>query len=88
MKVISNEQTLRNESLILLLYEVESIINQRPLRKVSDDPNDWEAHTANYLLLLQASPMCNQVCLTNTICMLNIDSTSYNIWQMCVGNDG
>ena len=34
--------------------EVESIINGRPITKVSDDPKDCEALTPNHLLLLRA----------------------------------
>ena len=57
MNAISKEQTLDDEGLITLMCEVESIINGRPLTKVSDDPNDWEALTPNHFLLLRAGPM-------------------------------
>ena len=57
MNAISKEQTLDDEGLTTLMCEVESIINGRPLTKVSDDPNDWEALTPNHLLLLRAGTM-------------------------------
>ena len=50
------QQTLTDESLQTLLCEVESIINSRPLTKVSDDVNDLEALTPNHLLLLKSTP--------------------------------
>ena len=57
-KVLSGlrkEQVLDDEGLQTLLCEVESIINGRPLTKVSDDPRDVAALTSNYLLLLKSN---------------------------------
>lgn len=54
MKALLKEQTLDDESLNTLMCEVESIINGRPITKVSDDPKDLEALTPNHLLLLRA----------------------------------
>jgi len=50
------EQPLDDEGLLTLMCEVESIINGRPITKVSDDPKDLEALTPNHLLLLRAGP--------------------------------
>ena len=52
MKALLQDQPLDNEGLPTLLCEVESIINGRPLTKVSDDPRDPEALRPNHLLLL------------------------------------
>ena len=46
------EQTLDDESCYTLLCEVESIMNGRPITKISDDPKDFSALTPNHLLLL------------------------------------
>jgi len=56
MKALLQDQPLYNEGLHTLLCEVESIINGRPLTKVSDDPRDPEALTPNHLLLLCSGP--------------------------------
>ena len=50
---LTKEQVLDDECLQTLLCEAESIINGRPLTKVSDDPNDLEPLTPNHLLLLR-----------------------------------
>ena len=52
---LMNQQTLSDESLYTLLCEVESIINSRPVTKVSDDVNDLEALTPNHLLTLRSA---------------------------------
>ena len=49
------EQTLDDESCYTLLCEVESIMNGRPITKISDDPKDFSALTPNHLLLLRES---------------------------------
>lgn len=46
---------LTDEMLCTLLAEVESIVNGRPLTKLSDDPEDLTPLTPNHLLLLKAS---------------------------------
>jgi len=53
MKALLNEQTLDDEGLNTLMCEVESIVNGRPITKVSDDPKDLNALTPNHLLLLR-----------------------------------
>ena len=53
MKAITREQVLDDEGLHTLMCEVESVVNGRPITKVSDDPRDLEALTPNHLLLLR-----------------------------------
>ena len=57
MKALLQDQPLDDEGLHTLLCEVESIINGRPITKVSDDPRDPEALTPNHLLLLRSGPI-------------------------------
>ena len=54
MTALLNQQTLDDEGLVTLMCEVESIINSRPLTKVSDDPEDVEALTPNHLFFLRS----------------------------------
>ena len=56
MNALLKEQVLDDEGLATLMCEVESIVNGRPLTKVSDDPRDLEALTPNHLLLLRSGP--------------------------------
>ena len=52
MKSLMREQVTDDEGLSTLMCEVESIVNGRPITKVSDDPRDLEALTPHHLLLL------------------------------------
>ena len=54
MKALLRQQVLDDESLNTLMCEVESIVNGRPITKVSDDPRDLNALTSSHLLLLRA----------------------------------
>ena len=54
VKALLRQQVLDDESLNKLMCEVESIVNGRPITKVSDDPRDLNALTPNHLLLLRA----------------------------------
>jgi hypothetical protein len=56
LKALFKQQVLDDEGLTTLMCEAESIVNSRPLTKVSDDPNDAEALTPNHLLLLRSGP--------------------------------
>ena len=46
-----------DEALSTLMCEVETSINGRPITKVSDDPNDFEALKPNHLLLLRTGSL-------------------------------
>lgn len=50
---VLNQQILDDEGLHTVLCEVEAIINDRPITKASDDPNDLEPLTPNHLLLMK-----------------------------------
>ena len=57
MTALLKEQPLDDEGLLTLMCEEESVVNGRPITKVSDDPRDPEALTPNHLLLLRSGPM-------------------------------
>ena len=54
---VLQQQSLDDESLHTILCEVEGILNDRPITKVSDDVNDLEALTPNHILLLKGKPV-------------------------------
>ena len=56
LNALVREQLLDDEGLSTLMCEVESIVNSRPLTKVSDDSRDLDPLTPNHLLLLRAGP--------------------------------
>lgn len=57
------QQRLDDDGLHTLFCNVESIVNGRPLTKLSDDPNDELPLTPNHLLLLRSGPVLPP-CLT------------------------
>lgn len=59
-KILSSvlqQQTLDDEGFHTVLCEVETILNDRPITKVSEDPNDLEALTPNHLLTMKGKPV-------------------------------
>ncbi len=59
-KVLSSvltQQTLDDEGLHTVLCEVEAILNNRPITKMSEDPNDLEPLTPNHLLTMKRKPV-------------------------------
>lgn len=53
---VLRHQTLDDDGLTTVLCEAEAILNDRPITKLSDDPNDLEPLTPNHLLLLRGKP--------------------------------
>ena len=53
---LGGQQRLTDESLSTLMCNIESIVNGRPLTKLSEDPADPRPLTPNHLLLLRAGP--------------------------------
>ncbi|KAK0152604.1 hypothetical protein N1851_005873 [Merluccius polli] len=53
---VLRQQTLDDDGFHTMLCEVEAILNDRPITKLSDDPNDLEPLTPNHLLLLKGKP--------------------------------
>ena len=54
---VLRQQRMDDEGLHTILCEIEAILNDRPITKISDDPNDLEALTPNHLLLLKRKPL-------------------------------
>ena len=55
LNALVREQVLDDEGLSTFMCEAESIVNSRPLTKVSDDVRDLEPLTPNHLLLFRYS---------------------------------
>ena len=55
------EHLVNEGTLTTLLTEIEKILNSRPISRVSSDPDDLEALTANQMLLLRQNP-CSVPC--------------------------
>lgn len=53
---VLHQQMLDDDGLHTVMCEVEAILNDRPITKLSDDPNDLEPLTPNHLLLLKGKP--------------------------------
>ena len=53
---ILKDQLLDDERLVTAFCEVESVVNGRPLTRVSDDSQDLEPLTPNHLRLLRRGP--------------------------------
>lgn len=54
---VLRQQTLDDEGFHTVLCEFEAMLNNRPITKISQDPNDLEALTSNHLLLLKGKPI-------------------------------
>ncbi|KAJ8020922.1 hypothetical protein HOLleu_40643 [Holothuria leucospilota] len=55
--LLSGDVRLTDEILETVFAEAESIINGRPLTKLSDDPEDPSPLTPNHVLLLRENPI-------------------------------
>lgn len=53
---VLHQQMLDDDGLHTVMCEVESILNDRPITKLFDDPNDLEPLTPNHVLLLKGKP--------------------------------
>ena len=53
---VLQQQRLDDDGLQTVMCEAEAILNDRPITKLSDDPNDLEPLTPNHILLLKGKP--------------------------------
>ena len=56
MKAACSDTKLNDEILSTLFTEVESIVNGRPLTKLSDHPDDYTPITPSNLLMMSQGP--------------------------------
>lgn len=56
LTLVLHQQTLSDEEFHTGLCEVEAILNDGPITKLSGDPNDLEALTPNLLLTIKRKP--------------------------------
>ncbi|KAG5453295.1 hypothetical protein CSKR_204045 [Clonorchis sinensis] len=56
LRALLGDRLVDDETLQTTLTEIEKILNDRPLVKLTSDPNDYAALTPNHLLLLSANP--------------------------------
>lgn len=54
---VLRQQALDDEGFHTVLCEAEAMLNDRPITKLAEDPNDLEALTPNHLLLLKGKPI-------------------------------
>lgn len=57
LRSVLKEQSINDKCLLTLMCEVESVLNNRPLTTVTDDPADPEPLTPNHLLLMKKQPV-------------------------------
>ncbi|XP_060584000.1 uncharacterized protein LOC132740165 [Ruditapes philippinarum] len=55
LRSLVKEQLLTDEQLLTVVTEVEKILNDRPITRVSDDPKDLPALTPSMILLLKSN---------------------------------
>ncbi|XP_063042981.1 uncharacterized protein LOC134437423 [Engraulis encrasicolus] len=53
---VLRQQRLDDDGLHTVMCEAEAILNDRPITKLSDDPNDLEPLTPNHILLMKGKP--------------------------------
>ena len=88
LKVLLTQQVVDDECLTTVMCEVESIMNSRPLTKVSDDPKDLAALTPNHLLLLRPGPSLPPGPLVGPTCIADGDGDKHSIYPTYFGEDG
>ena len=88
LNALLKNQTLDDESLSTLMCEVESILNARPLTKVSDDSRDLNALIPNHLLLLKSHAVLPPGIFDKSDQYCNKRWRQIQLWRMCSGSDG
>ena len=56
LNAVLRQQRLDDDGRHTVMCEAEAILNDRPITKLSDDPNDLEPLTPNHILLMKGKP--------------------------------
>ncbi|KAI5085117.1 hypothetical protein C0J45_1086, partial [Silurus meridionalis] len=56
LSAVLRQQRLDDDGLHTVMCEAKAILNDRPITKLSDDPNDFEPLTPNHILLMKGNP--------------------------------
>ena len=86
MKVVMKDRTYHGESLITLIYKIETMLNSRPLLPCSIDLSDFDALTPNDFIIKKFETV-HQVVLTKTILLQGKKLTRYSHIRMNFGED-
>lgn len=57
LNAVLRQQCLDDEGFQTVLCEAEAILNDRPITRLSEDPNDLEPLTPNHILLMKGKPI-------------------------------
>ena len=85
---VLRQQTLDDEGFHTVLCEAEAMLNDRPITRLSEDPNDLEALTPNHLLLLKGKPVLPLDCSTKGMFMLGEDGNKPSTSRISFGRGG
>ena len=79
---------LDDESLNLLICEIEGMLNIRPLKELSSCPDDLESLTPNHLLLSKALQVYLRVLMMRRTLYISASGYVFNTVQMSSGSVG
>lgn len=85
---VLQQQTLDDEALQTVLCEAEAILNDRPISKLSNDPNYLEALTPNHLLLMKGNPVLPPGLFERSDLYAKGDGAECNILRISSGKGG
>ena len=88
LNALLKQQTLNDEALVTFMCEVESIINGKPIAKVSEDLRDLEPPTPITCCFLNLDQFCLQGPLEKKTYLVIEDGIKFRTWLISSGGDG